>query len=99
MERADRNNRKADPERKWIRLQEIGLCQLLAIPLMIMSVVVISGGWTLTGPRAAYIVNVITMVSLLLVSSGGACFKIGYDKRVELRDKEDNQEDRIARKD
>ena len=89
MEGTDRNNRPADPERKWIRLQEIGLCQFLAIPLMIVVIAVVSGGLIITGPRAAFFGNFIIMMSLFLVSSGGICFKTGYDKRVELRDQED----------
>lgn len=89
MEGADRNNRQTDPERKWIRLQEIGLCQFLIIPIMILAVAVASGGWTITEPRSAAAGNFIVMMLLFLISSGYCCFRIGYDKRCELRDQED----------
>ena len=89
MEGTDRKNRIADPERKWIRLQEIGLCQFLAIPVMIMVIAVVSDGFIITGHRAAFFVNFIIIMSLFLVSIGGACFMTGYDKRCELRDQED----------
>lgn len=88
MERADRNNRQADPERKWIRLQEIGLAQFLAIPIVILVVGILTG-WTVKGPSAPWTANFLIMVTLFLVSSGGICFKTGYDKRCELRDQED----------
>ena len=88
MERTDRDNRPTDPERKWIRLQEIGLAQFLAIPIVILVVGILTG-WTVKGPAAPFTANILIVVTLFLVSSGGICFKTGYDKRVELRDQED----------
>lgn len=76
-------------ERRWIRLQEIGLVQLLAIPVVIIVIALIKG-FTITGPTAAFTTNLIILTAFFLSTSGFICLKIGHEKRVELTDKEDS---------
>jgi hypothetical protein len=92
METTDRKLRQTDPERKWIRLQEIGLVQFLAIPISILIVGLIVG-WTIKGPATYPIGMGLFLGSLALGISGAFCFKTGYDKRVELRDLEGDEND------
>ena len=68
---------------------EVGLTQLLAIPVVIV-VVVYFAGYTVKGGPAAAIGNFIIMATFLLSVSGIICLRIGYEERVKLRDKEDN---------
>ncbi len=70
---------------------EIGLTQLLAIPVVIV-VVICFAGYTVKGISAAAIGNFIIMAAFLLSTSGVICLKIGYEERVKLRDQEDNIE-------
>ena len=69
---------KVAPERKWIRLQEFGLALFLSLPYGLW-IGIASGNGVLLG-----------MIILILATGGYCCFRIGYEKRVELRDKETN---------
>jgi hypothetical protein len=82
-------HRHADLDRKWSRLQSIGLAQFVAIPATILVIGLIDG---FTIARATFLGNVLVALILFLVISGGICFKKGYDKRVELH-KEDSKTD------
>lgn len=79
-----------NPEARWIRLQEVGLSLLLAIPasLLITAVIV---GWTVRGHAAMLTLNWFVFSALILGMAGVTCLKYGHEKRVELRDQEDNQ--------
>jgi len=67
-------------ERRWIRLQEVGLSLLLAVP------------WAV---YAAYLLGnpiLIVLIPFAILLSGYCCFRWGYEKRVELRDKDSNKQ-------
>jgi len=68
-----------NPEEKWIRLQEIGLSQILAIPVALMLGVMFQLNSMLLG-----------IIPLVLLSSGYACLKFGHDKRREIHDQEND---------
>jgi len=87
MATVDTESGQNEIERKWIRLQEIGLLQLLAIPVVILVIVLVKG-FTITGPSAAFTTNLIILTTFLLATSGYICLKIGDEERVKLRDKE-----------
>ena len=67
-----------NPETRWIRLQEIGLAQFLALPFV---------------PLLDYVIEINTfnvLIFLALGTSGYCCLRYGYDKRRELKDQEDD---------
>lgn len=64
-------------EHKWIRLQEIGLVQFLALPIAILIGVMLKNGILLG------------MLVLALLSGGYCCFRIGYEKRLEIQEQEE----------
>lgn len=66
-------------EAKWIRLQEIGLAQFLALPLAILLAALIG----------LYSFASACLIILCLGASGYCCLRIGHEKRVELQNKED----------
>jgi len=66
-------------ERKWIRLQEIGLALLLAVPWAVYAAYLL-GNPTLT-----------VMIPLAIGISGYCCLRWGDEERVKLRDQEDKQ--------
>ena len=72
-------NGKVNPEAKYMRLQEIGLSMILAVP------VALAAGETFGIVRASII-----KVCVLLFYIGFALFVLGHEKRVELRNKEDS---------
>lgn len=75
-----------NPERQWIRLQEIGLCLALAIPNSIMVLAYIYGFYISDGVTASRIIIVIVLLTLLLGSASFTCIQYGADKRRELKD-------------
>ena len=77
METPNRNHRQANPERKWIRLQETGLVLLLSVVFVIWAGFELKDG------------ILVAFVPWLLITCGLLCLKTGYHKRVELRDQED----------
>lgn len=97
MERGNRrletryaDHREVDPERKWRWLQYLGLLLLLAIPTTIAFIATFKG-WIVRGDSALTIIQIVPILILFLAMAGVVCFKVGYDKRVELRDKQDSQ--------
>lgn len=66
------------PEDKWVRLQEVGLSQLLAIPVAIVA-----------GETFNLSFKAIVVISIALCWSGLVCFLLGRDKRRELREQKD----------
>ncbi len=76
MARADeeKNQDKLNPEAKFMRLQEVGLSMILAIP------VAIAAGET-------FFINdaLIVQICVLLFYIGFACFVLGHEKRKEIR--------------
>jgi len=71
-----------NPEERWIRLQEIGLSQILAIPVALMLGVMLQLNSVLLG-----------IITLALLSSGYVCLMFGHDKRREIHD-QDNDTDK-----
>ena len=65
-------------EEKWIRLQEIGLSQILAIPVALMLSVMFQLNSIMLG-----------IIILVLIASGYVCLKLGHDKRREIHDQEE----------
>lgn len=80
-------DRPVNPEAKWIRLQEIGIVLLLAIPGSLLVITLAIGG-TVEGVSGARLLNVFLLVALGLSMAGVTCIKYGYDQRRELHNKE-----------
>lgn len=72
-------------ERKWIRLQEVGIVLFLMVPVSILIVGLVFG-FTIRGPASTNIGNVLVMLILALVSAGYCCLRYGDGKRQELKD-------------
>jgi len=66
-------------ERKWMRLQELGLALLLAVP------------WAFFAAYLLFNSTLIVMIPFALAISGYCCFRWGYEERVKLRDQEEKQ--------
>ena len=64
-----------NPEGKWIKVQEVGLAQLLAIPVAIVLLALL-GIFTLAS---------ICLTVFALATSGYCCLRYGDEKRQELR--------------
>ena len=75
-----------NPEARWIRVQELGLSLLLAIPASLLIITLIVGSTTF-GRAATLITTWIVMSTLILGTAGVICLKYGHEKRVELRDR------------
>lgn len=73
-------------EKKWIRLQEIGLVLALAIPNIIAIIAYTHGG--LAGERT---LNNIIMIIFFLGAASFMCIKYGAEKRQELKDKDNEK--------
>jgi len=71
-----------NPEEKWIRLQEVGLSQILAVPVALM-----------LGIMFHLSSMVLSMIIPILLVSGYLCLKLGHDKRREIQDKLEQKED------
>lgn len=81
MDAAQRESRKhqIDPERKYIRLQEIGLAQLLSLPFIpLLSMV--------TGLE-----NLSVLVFIAFLISGCMCLQLGHERREELAKQREEQ--------
>ena len=78
-------NKPVNPERQWIRLQEIGLCLALSIPIIIATVAYFVG-YTIRGPTAINIINILIVLILLLGAGSFACIQYGAEKRQELKE-------------
>lgn len=82
--RQETTNHRADtpvnPERKWIRLMEVGLSLILAVPLAVCA------GYLLKGSI------LIVMVPLALVMAGYCCLRIGYEQRMKLKENKDGRD-------
>jgi len=76
--KGNRRENQLKPEDKWIRLQEVGLSQLLAIPIAIVA-----------GETFRFNFIIVVAISVALCWSGLICFMLGRDKRRALREKED----------
>ena len=76
--KGNRRENQLKPEDKWIRLQEVGLSQILAIPVALMVGLMLEFNFHLLG-----------LIALALLLSGYICFVIGHVQRQELREKED----------
>ena len=76
MARADeeKNQDKLNPEAKFMRLQEVGLSMILAIPVAIAA-------------GEAFFINdaLIVQICVLLFYIGFAFFVLGHEKRKEIR--------------
>jgi len=79
-------NKLVNPERQWIRLQEIGLCLVLSIPIIIATIAYFFG-YTIRGSTAINIINIMIVLILLLGAGGLACIQYGADERQKLKDK------------
>lgn len=84
-------NRAEIAEHRWIRLQEIGLSQLLAIPIMVL-IIAYATGFVIRGVDTAFYTNLILLGSFGLATSGYVCLRIGHERRVELRNQEYKKE-------
>jgi len=76
----NRADKQVDPERKWIRLMELGLSLILAVPGAVCA------GYLLKGPI------LIAIMPLVLGMTGYCCLGIGHDERVKLKNQRDNTE-------
>ena len=76
--KGNRRENQVNPGERWIRLQEVGLSQILTIPIALVA------GETF---RLNFII--IVAISIALCWSGLLCFMLGRDKRRALREKED----------
>ena len=65
-------------EAKWIRLQEIGLAEFLALPFAILLAALIG----------LYSFANVCLILLFLGASGYCCFRYGQERRDKLRNKE-----------
>ena len=77
-----------NPEARWIRLQEIGIVLLLAIPGSLLALTLITGG-TIVGDKAPMVISLFILGSLGLGTAGVMCLKYGLDRRREIVDKEE----------
>ena len=76
--------KQANPERKYIRLQEIGLCLALSVPIILVAVAYIHG-WTFYGAMATRMTMILILLVLGLCGTGFALVQYGDDKRRELK--------------
>jgi hypothetical protein len=81
MATGDAENRATIEERKWVRVMQIGMALLLAVPYGFWL------GYALKNPI------LVLIIPLFLAIGGYLCLQMGHEKRVELRDqeKEDNR--------
>ena len=75
--KGNRRENQVNPGEKWIRLQEVGLSQILTIPIALVA------GETF---RLNFII--IAAISIALCWSGVICFMLGRDKRRVLQERE-----------
>jgi len=80
-------DRPVDPEARWIRLQEIGIVLLLAIPGSLLVLTVVTGG-IIVGDKAPLAMSLLILGTLGLGTGGVMCLKYGYDRRREIVDKD-----------
>ena len=76
-----------NPEARWIRLQEIGLILLLAVPAFLAGFIFIKGD-TMWGFEAQSFLNFYSLGAVVVGIAGLVCLQYGKDKRRELQDKE-----------
>lgn len=74
--KGNRREKQLNPEERWIRLQEVGLSQILAIPVALM-----------VGLMLGFSHHSLGMIALGLLLSGYVCLVIGHTQRQELRKK------------
>lgn len=67
-------NIPVNPERKWLRIQEVGLAQFLAMPFAML----------LLGITGLATFGSICLTLLVLGTSGYCCFRLGHEKRQEI---------------
>ena len=81
MEKATKKIGRAEPinpEERWIRLQEIGLSQILAFPVALILGVMFQLSSAL-----------LILITLALMIGGYCCFKWGHDKRREIQEQKE----------
>jgi len=79
--------RPQESERRWIRLQEVGLSLLLAIPVSLIVLVLLFEGTT-GDPVAPTAINIWIVLALVFGTAGAMLVKHGQDKRREIVNKE-----------
>jgi hypothetical protein len=77
----------ANPEDRWIRLQEVGLILLLSIPAFLVGWVFITGD-TMWGFDGQQFLNFYVLGGLVVGIAGIVCLQYGQTKRRELQGKE-----------
>ena len=73
----------SNAERRWVRLQEVGLVLLLGIPAFLAVVIFIRGD-TMWGCGAQTFLNFYTLGSVVVGSAGIVCLQYGREKRREI---------------
>lgn len=81
----------ANEERKYVRLQQVGLSLLLLIPISII-VIGIKFGFVLGGENARWVTRLLTFLILGLALTGASCFIYGGQSRIELERKGNEEE-------
>ena len=75
--KGNQRENQVNPEEKWIRLQEVGLSQILTIPIALVA-----------GETFRFNFIIIAVISIALCWSGVICFMLGRDKRRGTQDQE-----------
>jgi len=77
-------------ERKWLRIQYLGLSMWLSLPFVVMAVGMVFG-FTLSGEPATSVRNILAPAIIALGAGGFICLEYGHDKRKQARKRDAEQ--------